>query len=204
MEEPIHAPAQAELPTRQQLNRATLISVGVAAVLLVTTVLPAEYGYDPTGIGSVVGLTPMGKMKMEAAAEADVDPQTSADSGDITMDEPASVPAAATGEQSGEVTLTLAVDEGTEVKATMRAGDELRYEWTSGDAKVNFELHGEEIGASGSDYTSYEKGTSSGQSGTFRAPFDGTHGWYWRNRTAAPLTITVKARGAFSKFARVP
>ena len=43
MEEQIHAPTAAELPSKTQLNRATLIAAGVAAVVLVTTILPAEY-----------------------------------------------------------------------------------------------------------------------------------------------------------------
>lgn len=204
MEEPIHAPTLAELPTKRQLARATLIAAGVAAVLVVTAVLPAEYGYDPTGIGRAIGLTPMGEMKREAArAKADGLLNAASDSGDIVMDEAPATAAASAAAQTGEVTLTLAPAEGTEVKATMKAGDELQYEWSTDGPKVNFELHGEEIGAASSDYTSYEKGTAEGQSGTFRAPFDGTHGWFWRNRTTAPVTITIKARGTFSKFARV-
>lgn len=205
MEEQIHAPTAAELPSKQQLNRATFIAAGVAAVLLVTTVLPAEYGVDPTGVGSVLGLTPMGEIKREQAApEADnTDAAAAAESGDLTLDaEPAPGGATtATGAaQTGEVTLTLAPDEGTEVKATMKAGNELQYQWSTGGPKVNYELHGEEFGAASSDYTSYEKGTSAGENGTFRAPFEGTHGWFWRNRTGEPLTITVKAMGTFQKF----
>lgn len=209
MEEKVHAPTIGELPTTRQLNRATLIAAGVAAVLLATTVLPAEYGIDPTGIGRVIGLTEMGEAKRQAAAEADAPagPVAAADSGDLMLDEapagtsaPASSPA---GAQSDEATLTLQPNEGSEVKATMKAGDEITYEWTTGGPKINFELHGEEHGAAAGEYTSYEKGTSAGASGTFRAPFDGTHGWYWRNRSNAPISITVKAKGTFQKFARV-
>ena len=203
MEQPIHAPTHAELPSKQQLNRATLVAAGVAAALLLTTVLPAEYGYDPTGVGRALGLTPMGEMKQEQATAAEANPAAEEDSGDLTLDEEPAPTAAAAGRQSGEVTLTLAPDEGTEVKATMKTGGEIQYQWSTGGPKVNFELHGEEIGASSSDYTSYEKGTSAGESGTFRAPFDGTHGWFWRNRTGAPLSITVKATGAFEKFEQV-
>ena len=196
MEQQVHAPTPGELPTRRQLNRATLVAAGVASVLLITAVLPAEYGYDPTGAGTLLGLTPMGEMKRDQASSgggaADVD-----DSGDLVLDEPAQ-PVSSISDQTGEVTLTLAPGEGTEVKATMEAGGQLRYEWATGGPKVNFELHGEEIGAE--DYTSYEKGTSAGESGTFRAPFAGTHGWYWRNRTSAPLTVRVKATGSFAKF----
>ncbi len=204
MEVPIHTPVQAELPTRQQLNRATLVAAAVASVLLITTVLPAEYGYDPTGIGSALGLTPMGKMKAEKANQSPDASATAANEGDILMEAtpPASV-GASVGQQTGEVSLSLAPDEGTEVKATMNAGDEIQYEWRTGGAKVNFELHGEEVGAASSDYTSYGKGTSASESGTFRAPFAGTHGWFWRNRTGSTLQITVKAKGTFSKFAQV-
>lgn len=205
MEEQIHAPTAAELPSKKKLNRATLIAAGVAAVLLVTTVLPAEYGVDPTGVGSVLGLTPMGEMKREqAASEAGAtEAAPEAESADLTLDpEPAAgtAPVTAGAGQNGEVTLTLAPDEGTEVKATMKAGDKLEYQWSTGGPKVNYELHGEEFGAAASEYTSYEKGTSAGESGTFQAPFEGTHGWFWRNRTGEPLTITVKATGTFQKF----
>lgn len=37
-----------ELPSRGQLWRATAVAVMAASVLLVTVVLPAEYGIDPT------------------------------------------------------------------------------------------------------------------------------------------------------------
>jgi hypothetical protein len=88
MEEQIHAPTAAELPSKRQLNRATLLAAGVAAVLLVTTILPAEYGVDPTGVGSVLGLTPMGEMKWEQAlSEAgEAAPESAADNGDLTLD----------------------------------------------------------------------------------------------------------------------
>ncbi len=205
MEEKVHAPTIGELPTTKQLNRATLVAAGVAAVLLATVVLPAEYGIDPTGIGRAIGLTEMGEAKRAAASgapEAAAPAVTGTDTGDLTLDE-ARASASATAGVVGEATLTLQPDQGSEVKATMKAGDEITYEWKTGGPKINFELHGEELGAAAGDYTSYEKGTSAGASGTFRAPFDGTHGWYWRNRSEAPIAVTVTAKGKFEKFARV-
>ncbi len=206
MEEKVHAPTIGELPTTKQLTRATLVAAGVAAVLLATVVLPAEYGIDPTGIGRAIGLTEMGEAKREAASgtpEAAAPTAAAADTGNLTLDEAPASASTAAGEEVSEATLTLQPDEGSEVKATMKAGDEITYEWATGGPKINFELHGEEVGAAAGDYTSYEKGTSAGASGTFRAPFDGTHGWYWRNRSGAPITVTVKAKGKFQKFARV-
>lgn len=202
MTQTTHSPTIDELPTNHQLNRATLIAVGVAAILLVTVVMPAEYGIDPVGTGNLMGLTAMGESKVQEDAPL----QTAQEGGELLLDEPseAGAPVALGGEAS-EVQLTLQPDEGREVKATMIAGRGLEFEWSAADnAQVNWELHGEEIGASGNDYTSYEKGISAGESGTFRAPFDGTHGWYWVNRTGTPATITVRADGDFSKFELVP
>ena len=44
------------LPSVSQLVRAIGIAAVVATVVLVTAVLPAEYGIDPTGIGQAIGL----------------------------------------------------------------------------------------------------------------------------------------------------
>ncbi|HEX8655285.1 MAG TPA: hypothetical protein VF693_08705 [Allosphingosinicella sp.] len=208
MEEQIHAPAIDELPSKRQLNRATLIAAGVAAVVLVTTILPAEYGVDPTGIGRVLGLTPMGEMKRDAAAapEAEAAPAAegaATDNGDILLDEEPASTAQAAGGSVGRVQLTLAPGQGEEVKATMNAGDEFSYEWSTGGPVIRFELHGEPIPAQGDEFTSFEKGSSAGAKGKFRAPFNGTHGWYWLNNTDAPVTVTVSATGAFQKFAKV-
>ena len=203
MEEKVHAPTIGELPTTRQLNRATLAAAGIAAVVLAVAVLPAEYGIDPTGVGGALGLTAMGQAKQRSAADEPA-PVAQADaSEDLVLDPVPMATAAPVAGQTSDATLTLQPDEGSEVKATMKAGDEIAYEWSTGGPKINFELHGEEIGAAAGDYTSYEKGTSQGASGTFRAPFDGTHGWYWRNRSDKPITVTVKAKGKFEKFARV-
>ncbi len=47
--------------------RATLIAAGVAAVLLVTVVMPAEYGTDPLGTGRLLGLTQLSQASDEDA-----------------------------------------------------------------------------------------------------------------------------------------
>ncbi|WP_309671463.1 hypothetical protein [Gemmatimonas sp.] len=63
-------PPDRELPTPQQVRRATLVAVVVAVAVLITAVLPAEYGVDPTGLGRRLGLTQMGRLKQELAREA--------------------------------------------------------------------------------------------------------------------------------------
>ena len=57
----------------RQMLRSVLIALAVALLLLVTVVLPAEYGIDPTGVGRVLGLTRMGEIKVRLAKEAAAD-----------------------------------------------------------------------------------------------------------------------------------
>jgi len=190
-------PSRSELPSVRQLNKATAFAAATAAILLVTTILPAEYGIDPTGIGSALGLKAMGDGK-QAGQEAEqetpaADTLASTDNALVEVE-------ALAGIQNGEVTLTLQPGEGREVKATMKAGEEFEFTWATDKNAVNYDQHGEVFGAASDEYTSYDKGTKASSTGKFRAPFDGTHGWYWRNRTEGPVTITVSAIGQFSKF----
>ena len=35
------------------------------------------------------------------------------------------------------------------------------------------------------------------------ATYDGSHGWFWRNRGSKAVTITLKTSGAYSEIKRV-
>lgn len=54
-------------PSLTELRRSTAIMSLVTILLAITTVLPAEYGIDPTGIGRLLGLTQMGELKTGSA-----------------------------------------------------------------------------------------------------------------------------------------
>ncbi len=66
-------PDASELPSTAKLLKSTGIAVVVASALLATVVLPAEYGIDPTRVGSLLGLTEMGRIKRQLAAEAEAE-----------------------------------------------------------------------------------------------------------------------------------
>ena len=193
MEEQIHAPRIGELPDPKVLNRATLIAAAAAAVLLVTVVLPAEYGVDMTGIGRLLNLTEMGRLKRATAEEA------AASTRAAKLPPLNYLPG-----QTGELSVNLAPGEGREVKAAMQTGGEMQYEWATNNLPVHYELHGEPRGAGKGVYTSYKIGVSKGEKGPFTAPFEGTQGWYWRNDTPFPVTVTVKASGTWAEFHVVP
>ena len=56
-------PSLDQLPTTTQLIKSTIIAGLSALAILLTVILPAEYGIDPTGIGRGLGLTEMGEIK---------------------------------------------------------------------------------------------------------------------------------------------
>jgi hypothetical protein len=183
----LDTPAMADLPTTRQLNRATLFAAAAAAVILVTTVLPAEYGVDPTGIGGVMGLTEMGLTKQGVATGG-----VPTDEAPVTTQLP---------DGSTQIQLILRPYNGKEAKATMQAGEEFTYRWTTDGVPVEFEFHGDPKGGDGKEFSSYEKGEAASGEGKFRAPFEGRHGWYWKNNTNKPILITASVNGKFEKFA---
>src|SRR5688572_21365851 len=112
-------PTRAELPSSKQLLRSTVIAIVVATLLLVTVVLPSEYGIDPTGVGRVLGLTKMGEIKTALAAEAEQDRAKDASQRVIDPISTAGVrpeKEPAIGPRKDEMTITLKPGEGAEVK----------------------------------------------------------------------------------------
>jgi hypothetical protein len=213
-------PTRAELPSSAQLVRSTLIAAGVAAALLVTVVLPSEYGIDPTGAGRALGLAEMGEIKTQLAAEADADRakdqagQTPAAPVAPTTPAPeqrssllgsifaqlviSSAQAQTSLAKSQEISVTLQPGEGTEVKADMKQGAKLTYSWKVEGGTVNHDTHG--AGPGGKE-VSYSKGRGvPGDEGELTAGFDGGHGWFWRNRGSAPVTVKLTASGDFGSL----
>lgn len=191
------------LPSLPQLVKATVLALVAAAVILVTAVLPAEYGIDPTGIGKAMGLTALSALAPEPATAAEPAAPLAADTATDSPPAAASSPAVSKSDvpfRSDEMSLTLQPDEGAEIKAMMREGKQIVFTWAAEGGKVNFDMHGEKPNA-GDEFTSYWKGVrESGGQGTFVAPFDGTHGWYWRNRGDKPVTVKVKVSGFHEKL----
>jgi hypothetical protein len=177
-------------PSVRVLAGLLLLAMGVIAWLVVSVVLPAETGRDPTGVGQRLGLTEMGRIKMALASEA------AADSGNTRTKR---VAIGASGSRwRDSMAITLQPTEGIEVKMTMRTGERARYAWTTDGGEVYFNMHGEPPDPP-KDFAAhrYGKGTSAGESGELVAAFDGVHGWFWRNRTDVPVTITLRTGGEY-------
>lgn len=204
-----------ELPSSRTLLRSTAIAAGVALLLLMTVVLPAEYGVDPTGAGEVLGLTEMGRIKValerEAATADSVEAATLAavGTGQSVAEGPAAAPVPAPVAdttagpvQNSHVTeIVLAPNQGKEVKLVMRQGARVQYSWSTDRGVVNYDLHAD---ATGISYYGYGKGNGlPAHEGTLVAAFDGSHGWFWRNRGSETLTVTLRTSGEYQELKRM-
>jgi len=203
-------PSSAELPTSRQLIRSTLIALVSAVLLLFTVVLPSEYGVDPTGIGRVLGLTEMGEIKIRLEQEAAEDaaakaqPMTqqtpvAASALQATKTVSTSAPTSNDNAWRDEITFTLAPGQGTEIKLTMAEGDKAIYAWRVEGGVVNYDTHGDTLLQS----ISYAKGRGvASDEGELVAAFTGSHGWFWRNRGDADVTVSIKTGGAYADIKR--
>ena len=199
-------PAASELPSTGKLLKSTGIAVVIASALLVTVVLPAEYGVDPTRVGSLLGLTEMGRIKMQLAAEAEAEAAglavaaSSPAAGTTITPASAETTSALTGQRSDETVITLAPDQGAEIKLVMEDGARVDFTWTSSGGAVNYDTHADRPGT---PYHGYGKGSEQRVEGELVAAFTGSHGWFWRNRTGEPVTITLQTAGAYTEVKRV-
>ncbi|NMG15118.1 transmembrane anchor protein [Aromatoleum bremense] len=229
-------PTRAELPGTGKLLRSTAIAALIATGLLITTILPAEYGIDPTGAGRALGLTQMGEIKISLASEANAGEAAPAGGVAPTVSSPPraaiavatapaphghehehsaaaapvvtsrSEPAAAEVVPARQHTVTISLKPGkaAEVKLTMQKDASVRYEWSTVGGAVNYDTHGDPVKAPKGFYHGYSKGKNeTANAGTLQAAFDGKHGWFWRNRSAAEVTVTLKTSGDYAQIERV-
>jgi hypothetical protein len=185
-----------------------LIAAVTAGVLLVTAVLPAEYGIDPTGIGNVLGLKRMGEIKVSLAKEAAQPAVLPAASAAVLpqtapgVAKPANTTVSA--EKNDETVITLKPGETAEIKLDMSQGAKVAYQWVVRGGGVNFDTHGDPINPPKGFYHGYGKGKQSmGEQGVIVAAFDGKHGWFWRNRSAEKSTITLTTKGGYTVLKRL-
>jgi len=169
-------------PTRTRLLAATAIALGVAVVVLVAAVLPAEYGIDPLGTGRALGLLAL--YQADAGVEA---PPTAAE-GDATP-----LPRVYNTETT---TFKLGPGQAFEYKYRIERSGGMVYTW-SATAPMKYEFHGDPDGI-GVSVMSYQKGQGDFASGSFVASASGIHGWYWENVGSADATITLTSAGFYS------
>ena len=195
--------------TTATLVKASVAASAIAAVILVTAILPAEYNIDPTGIGKALGLT-------QIAEAASVTPDVAVSGGEtvfafgqatpVTSKEMANAPSVALiaqarqtpGVRSDTVKINIPAGKGLEYKLLMDEFVHLEYEWSTGGEELYFDFHGEPKGDTTGYFESFSITTSDKMKGSLTTPFAGAHGWYWKNKTDAAIIVTLSTTGDYS------
>jgi len=153
-----------------------LVAILIAVALTISIILPAERGIDITGIGTTLGLTPMGQLKT-ALAEEDASQEGRP-------------------QQKNETAIAVFPGHGKEIKMEMSKGFSADYSWTS-TGPLYHDTHGD-VYANSDVYLSYsiEESVSS-DSGNITALYGGFHGWYWKNNTNMIITVKLTTEGEY-------
>jgi hypothetical protein len=85
----------------------------------------------------------------------------------------------------------------------MKAGETMVYSWAvlniSNPQSFYTEFHGhtEATPDRPGDLMFYEKASGSTASGSLVAPWQGIHGWYWQNKSDAPVVVRLRMAGFY-------
>lgn len=188
---------------------ATAFAMLFATLILISAVLPAEYGIDPTGLGKMMGLTALSAQTKAASQPLAITcpvlpPQpaetTCPDQKDVTNKLTSSTENTQKEQLpqwQDSVKIMVPAGEGLEYKFHLMKGASLEYSWATDGAKLYFDFHGEPKGDKTGYFKSFKESTDNQSSGSLTAPFEGPHGWYWENKTRSPVTIILNTKGSY-------
>lgn len=201
-----------QIVEKKQIIKAVIFALLLSVIILVSAVLPAEYGIDPIGTGKLFGFS---KLHVSEKAEGNSLETTTqktfplikiekAGSGPevkrpIEADNPA--PAKQYAEREDTVEVIVPAGKGIEYKIYMLKYGKMKYEWTTNNGTVYFDFHGEVKQATEVKdvyFESYTMAYSNNMVGTFYAPYEGKHGWFFRNNENKDIIVTIKLKGQYS------
>lgn len=103
-----------------------------------------------------------------------------------------------TKQQENEVTISVPAKKGVEYKFYLKQYEKLTYEWTA-ETPLYFDFHGEPLDYESTKYfESFTEATSSKMKGIMTVPFEGSHGWYWKNNSDKDVKVTLKTKGSYN------
>lgn len=190
---------------KKSIIKQILIALVIATVLLVSAVLPAEYNIDPLGIGKATGFsklyvgdkeaentagsqTPHKVLTLDNVGSGDASPRP------VAADNPA--PASQLAERTDEVSVLVPAGKGLEYKVDMLKYGRMKYEWITDKGELYFDFHGEVKNVN--DYfESYTLAYANNMAGSMTAPFEGPHGWYFKNNSNEDITVKIKMKGQY-------
>ena len=196
-----------------QLLKSLIIALIIGAIVLLTAVLPAEYGLDPLGTGKLFGFSKLyqGNEKIESneiysslnfkkikigklGSPLSVPKPSEADNPPPEVQYP---------QREDTIEVVVPAEKGIEYKFKSLKYGSTKYEWVTDEGIVYIDFHGEvkqENPPKNVFYESYTLAYSNNMAGTLTAPFEGKHGWYFRNETKEDIIVTIRLNGNYELF----
>lgn len=203
---------------KKQLIKSIFIALFIGFVVLIVAVLPAEYNIDPLGTGKLFGFSRLYvKNDTEKINTINTEPVSQLNFKKLKLEKlgsPPNIPKPVEAnnpppseqfiEQNDTINVTVPAGKGIEYKFKALKYGNIKYEWsTTNDAIVYIDFHGEvkqENPPENVFYESYTLAYSNNMAGTFTAPFEGKHGWYFRNNNKEDITIAIRLKGQYKLF----
>jgi hypothetical protein len=198
---------------------ATVVALLIGGFIVVAAVLPAEYGIDPTGIGKSIGFNklyqPVENSNSTSAFGVVVQPSVKVlklegggSEPEVVKPEEANYPAPEKQyeEREDSVQVSLKAGKGLEYKVKMLKYGRLKYEWLTSNGIVYADFHGDVKQANPPKdiyYESYAIANSNNMIGNLLTPYEGRHGWYFKNITGNDLTISIRLKGQYELEANI-
>ena len=199
---------------KKQLIKYLIISIVIGGFVLVTAVLPAEYNIDPLGTGELLGFS---RLYTEHSAEEIGLQNAPMKFKKLTIEESGSGPDVPVPEivnnpapleqysirEDGDIIVVVPAGKGIEYKFKMLKYGSAKYEWYTDGSILYSDMHGELLLANPPEdefFESYAEAYSNNMTGTLIAPFEGIHGWYFRNKNKEDVTVNIKLKGQYQLF----
>jgi hypothetical protein len=183
-------------PALRGRTLALIVGGGVVAGTLVVlgAILPAEFNRDPLGIGKLTGIARLWAPEEKAfSGGAGASPAYS--SGAPIQRTVYEIPLGAEGWDEAAL----------EIKVGMTAGQTMIYRWEvlpQGDgqtAPLEFDFHGHTLeDGEAMTVAEFRKDRALSDTGGLSAPFDGIHGWYFKNHSPDPVTVRLVVEGFYT------
>lgn len=180
-------------PVNKMMKRSAIAALIVAALiaLVVFIVLPAEFGEDPTGVGEELGLT---EIADPANRELELGTARMAVEDVLLLSETPPEPAEGV---TDSWEWELAPFESVEFKYTIPEGAPIAFRWEGTD-ELHYDMHAHPFEGGEELTESYGIGDAQMMQGRYIPAFTGIHGWFWENRTMAPVTVRLEASGGMT------
>ena len=204
---------------KKELIKSTLIAVIIGGIVLVTAVLPAEYNIDPLGTGELLGFNKLYVNDAREAVEVSVkeSPVKNLIFKPLHIKKLGSSPAVPkpieannppptkqSTSKTDSIDVLIPAGKGVEFKFKALKHASIKYDWSTSHKDIVFiDFHGEvktEKKSKSVFFESYTLAYANNMAGTFTAPFEGKHGWYFKNENAADVMIKIHLKGEYELF----